>query len=99
MDDTTRVKAETGEKVRLAGEAAYAAGSWPHPRRVVVKAEALPKGSNTRSAVTTRRASPLDLYNWHVHRSEPGLWFNPADTLYHPDPSRSTVSVQPPVDR
>ena len=43
-----------GPKVRLAGETAYQAGSWPHPRRVVFKAEALAKGPNTRFVVTTR---------------------------------------------
>lgn len=65
---------ETGEKVRLAGETRYAADSWPHSRRVVYKAEALPKGPNTRFVVTTRTGEPLDLYNWYVRRGEPELW-------------------------
>jgi hypothetical protein len=65
---------ETGEKVRLAGEAPYAADSWPHLRRVVFKAEALPKGPNTRFVVTTRTDAPLALYNWFVRRGEPELW-------------------------
>jgi hypothetical protein len=64
----------TGEKVRLAGEAQYAADSWPHLRRVVYKAEALPQGPNTRFVVTTRTAAPVDLYNWYVRRGEPELW-------------------------
>src|SRR5439155_12114021 len=33
--------AEGGAKVRLADEVAYQAESWPHPRRVVFKAEIL----------------------------------------------------------
>ena len=36
------------------GETVYQAGSWSRPRRVVFKAEALPKGPNTRFVVTTR---------------------------------------------
>jgi hypothetical protein len=62
------------EKVRLAGEAAYQAGSWPRPRRVVFKAEALPKGPNTRFVVTSRADAPLPLYDWYVQRGTPELW-------------------------
>ena len=48
-------RAETGaEKVRLLDETVYQADSWDHPRRVVIKAAALPKGPNTRFVVTTR---------------------------------------------
>jgi hypothetical protein len=65
----------TGEpKARLAGETSYQAGSWPYPRRVVFKAEALPKGPNTRFVVTNRADPPLDLYDWYVDRGEPELW-------------------------
>jgi hypothetical protein len=53
-----------GAKIRLAGEVRYQAGSWPHPRRVVFKAEVLDKGPNTRFVVTTRPDPPLALYNW-----------------------------------
>jgi hypothetical protein len=67
-------QADTGEKVRLAGETRYAADSWAHLRRVVYKAEALPKGPNTRFVVTTRTDEPLALYNWYVRRGEPELW-------------------------
>ncbi len=67
-------RAQGGVKVRLAGEAAYQAGSWPHPRRVVFKAEALAKGPNTRFVVTNRPDPPLALYNWYVDRGEPGNW-------------------------
>jgi len=60
--------------VRLAGEALHQAESWPIPRRVVFKAEALPKGPNTRFVVTTRAAAPLALYDWYVERGEPEQW-------------------------
>jgi hypothetical protein len=74
-------QAATGAKVRLAGEARYQAGearyqagSWPHPRRVVYKAEALAAGPNTRFVVTTRPDPPLALYDFYVARGEPELW-------------------------
>jgi hypothetical protein len=66
-----RQRAETGaEKVRLLGEVTYQAESWDHPRRVIVKAEALPKGPNTRFVVTTRTDPPETLYDWYVARGD-----------------------------
>jgi hypothetical protein len=59
-----------GEKVRLLGEVTYQAESWAHPRRVVIKAEALPKGPNTRFVVTTRPDAPEALYDWYVARGD-----------------------------
>lgn len=52
------------DKVRLFGETRYPADSWEHPRRVIIKAEVLPKGPNTRFVVTTRPEAPEDLYAW-----------------------------------
>jgi Transposase DDE domain group 1 len=74
LEQAKRQHAQTSDKVRLAGDSPYAADSWPHPRRVVYKAEALEKGTNTRVVVTTRTDAPLLLYNWYVHRGEPELW-------------------------
>jgi hypothetical protein len=74
LEEAQRLQQETDEKVRLADELRYAADSWPHPRRVVYKAEALPKGPNTRFVVTTREDPPLALYNWYVRRGEPEQW-------------------------
>jgi hypothetical protein len=62
--------AQGGTKVRLAGEAVYQAGSWPQPRRVVFKAEALAKGPNTRFVVTSRSNPPLALYDFYVDRGQ-----------------------------
>ena len=67
-------KAQGGIKVRLAGETAYQARTWVHPRRVVYKAEALSKGPNTRFVVTTRDEDPLVVYDWYVDRGEPENW-------------------------
>ena len=47
-----------GEKVKLFCEGLYAAESWEHPRRVIYKAEAMEKGTNTRFVVTTRADEP-----------------------------------------
>jgi hypothetical protein len=66
--------AQDDGKVRLAGETAYQAGSWPIPRRVVFKAEILVKGPNTRFVVTTRTDDPLALYDWYVDRGEAENW-------------------------
>jgi hypothetical protein len=59
-----------GVKVRLAGEDRSQAQSWPHPRRVVFKAEVLAKGPNTRFVVTTRDDDPLALYDFYVDRGD-----------------------------
>jgi hypothetical protein len=63
-----RSEAEGGAKVRLAGEAAYRAGTWDRPRRVVFKAEALAKGPNTRFVVTSEGGPPLAVYDHYVDR-------------------------------
>ncbi len=65
----------TGEKVRLVADAAYRAGSWDRPRRVVYKAEAMEQGTNTRYVVTSRRGDrPKELYDWYVRRGEAEGW-------------------------
>lgn len=64
-------RTETGaETVRLLGETVYQAESWGQPRRVVIKAEALPKGPNTCFVVTTRVDAPDALYAWYVARGD-----------------------------
>ena len=69
--EAQRQRAESGaEKMRLLGEVTYQAESWEHPRRVIVKAEALVKGPNTRFVVTTRADPPEALYDWYVQRGE-----------------------------
>lgn len=66
--------AQGGAKVRLAGEVAYQAGSWPAARRVDFKAEALAAGPNTRFVVTTRADEPLALYDGYVDRGAAENW-------------------------
>ncbi len=66
--------AQDGAKVRLLGETTDQANSWPHPRRVVMKAEVLPKGTNTRFVVTTRTDAPTTVDDWYVDRGASENW-------------------------
>jgi hypothetical protein len=66
--------AMNGAKVRRVGETTYPAGSWPQPRRVVFKAEALAKGPNTRFVVTSRTGPPLEVYDDYVNRGQSENW-------------------------
>jgi hypothetical protein len=69
--EALRQRAASGaEKVRLCGETGYQAESWAQPRRVIIKAEALPRGPNTRFVVTTRPDPPAALYDWYVDRGD-----------------------------
>jgi hypothetical protein len=74
LAEAQRQHAATGSKARLAADVPYQAGSWPHARRVVYKAEAMDEGPNTRFVVTTRGDAPLALYDFYVDRGEPELW-------------------------
>ncbi|MGP1388025.1 MAG: IS1380 family transposase, partial [Thainema sp.] len=53
---------ETG-KARLFDDVYYAAASWQHPRRLVMKAEWLPKGLNPRFVITNLTLPPQALYD------------------------------------
>ncbi len=63
-----------GVKVRLIDEARYQAGSWDAPRRVIIKAEILAPGPNTRFVVTNRTEDPETLYEAYVDRGETENW-------------------------
>jgi hypothetical protein len=63
-----------GAKVRLIDETRYQAGSWAHPRRVVIKAEILAPGPNIRFVVTNRTEEPEALYDTYVDRGETENW-------------------------
>jgi hypothetical protein len=65
---------QDGAKVRLIDETTYQAASWSKPRRVIMKAEILAKGANTRFVVTTRSDPPDLLYDWYVDRGASENW-------------------------
>lgn len=62
--------AATGEKVRNLHEGHYAADSWPHERRVLIKAEVSAQGDNPRYVVTSLGGDPLLLYDLYARRGE-----------------------------
>ncbi len=72
----TQQRTTGAEKVRLIGEAPYQAGSWDRARRIIYKAEALPKGANTRFVVTTKTDPPREVYDHYVDRGEPDQWID-----------------------
>jgi len=53
----------TGRKQRHFHELRYAAKTWDRERRVIVKAEYLPKGANTRFVVTNLKDAPKQIYD------------------------------------
>jgi hypothetical protein len=53
----------SGEKQRLFADLSYAAGTWDRGRRVIVKAEHLDKGPNTRFVVTNLPGMAQALYD------------------------------------
>jgi hypothetical protein len=60
---------QTQEKARLFDDVYYAAGTWDAPRRLVMKAEWLPKGANPRFVLTNLDLPPQQLYDqFYVQR-------------------------------
>ncbi len=53
----------TGEKQRSFHEFVYAAQTWDRQRRVILKAEHLPKGANARFVVTNLDRAAADIYD------------------------------------
>jgi len=71
MRDALAIYEETGENVRRFGEFRYAAQSWRHERRVVMKAEVMSKGQNPRFVATNILEMPdADLYEFYVDRGD-----------------------------
>ncbi len=60
--------AQTGEKAKVFGELSYAAESWPHERRVLVKAEVTAKGQNPRFVATNLEQEPEAVYEFYIQR-------------------------------
>lgn len=63
-----------GGKVRLVDEVHYQADSWHAPRRVIIKAEVLAPGPNTRFVLTTSAQAPAMVYDAYVDRGETENW-------------------------
>ena len=74
LEEATQDHQRTAQKATLFGEDAYGAASWEKERRVVYKAEAMDKGTNTRFVVTTRYDAPKELYEFYARRGESENW-------------------------
>lgn len=59
-----------GVKARLIDEVGYRAGSWERFRRVIMKAEAMPQGTNRRFVVTNLTADPATVYDFYIGRGD-----------------------------
>jgi len=60
---------QTQQKARLFDDVYYAASSWNHPRRLIMKAEWLPKGPNPRFLLTNLDLPPQAVYDqFYVQR-------------------------------
>ena len=59
---------KTGQKQRLFAEGFYQAQSWEKERRVIMKAEWLPQGSNRRFVVTNLSMEAQRLYEFYTER-------------------------------
>ena len=71
MDAAKAEFAATGQPVRRFYEFEYAAKTWPHPRRVILKAEVTAAGPNPRFVVTNMKAAPRTVYDkWYARRGE-----------------------------
>ena len=74
LEEATQEHQRTAQKARLFGEDLYGAASWEIERRVVYKAEAMDKGTNTRFVVSTRPDAPKELYGFYARRGESENW-------------------------
>ena len=63
MNQATKAYDESGVKQRRFHEITYAAQTWDRKRRVIVKAEVLPKGPNVRFVVTNLAEAPKTIYD------------------------------------
>jgi len=63
MESAERQYAQTQQKVRNFHQVRYAARTWDRRRRVIVKAERLPRGPNVRFVLTNLDAPPAMIYD------------------------------------
>jgi len=63
MQEAQEAFESTGTKQRIFGQVSYGAATWDRKRRVIVKAERLQQGPNTRFVVTNIEGDPQSLYD------------------------------------
>jgi hypothetical protein len=70
LDEVHERFLQSGNKQKIFAETQYAAQSWDRERRVIIKAEHLPKGSNPRFVVTNLSGASEQLYQQYCARGE-----------------------------
>lgn len=70
LDKALKLHEQGDGKVRLIGETRYGAKSWKRNRRVIMKAEVMPQGTNRRFVVTNLEGDPEQLYDFYVKRGD-----------------------------
>jgi DDE family transposase len=60
----------TGKPVQLFTSFFYKANTWPHPRRIVAKAEYTTEGKNLRFVVTNRTERADEVFAWYNRRGQ-----------------------------
>jgi hypothetical protein len=68
MEEAHKQYMETGQKQRMFSEGLYQAKSWEHERRVIMKAEWLIQGPNSRFVVTNLSYESKELYEFYTER-------------------------------
>lgn len=68
LNNAHRQFIKTGQKQRMFQGGVYQAGSWEKERRVIMKAEWLPQGPNSRFVVSNLSDDPQDLYEFYTER-------------------------------
>jgi hypothetical protein len=63
LDQARLLYCKTGHKARLFDDVYYAAQTWSQPRRLIMKAEWLPKGANPRFVLTNLTAEAQQVYD------------------------------------
>jgi len=70
LERAKQLLARTGEPVRIYSSFLYRARRWPHRRRILVKVEVNPLGTNVRCVITNRKGRAEDLFALYQGRGE-----------------------------
>jgi hypothetical protein len=68
LNNAHRQFIKTGQKQRMFAEGFYQAKSWEKERWVIMKAEWLPQGPNSRFVVSNLSDDPQDIYEFYTER-------------------------------
>jgi hypothetical protein len=99
LADARLVAETTGASARLFGETRYQAGTWPHPRRAVIKAEVVVHpGRELRDNPRIVRLSAVPVGAQRGARTHLGCRLGAAIQKYRPRPGRASKAFQRWID-